>query len=265
MIKQRFLIFCFNCFLISSAMAQGSDPSSNKVYRSSDTIILADLLNKDKPAPLYKHYILPVAMIGYGLAATYTDAFQDVNESIKEEIWTEAPHKKLTIDNYLQFAPAITVYSLNLVGINGKNNLLDRSMIYLLSNVFLNTTVTTVKSLTNIQRPDGTSKSFPSGHTAEAFASAEFMRQEYNDVSPWYGIAGYAAATATGLLRVYNNKHWFGDVIAGAGVGIASTKLAYWIYPLIKRRFTKGRNMHTIILPYYQSGNAGVLMVYSFK
>ena len=99
-----------------------------------------------------------------------------------------------------------------------------------MSNILLTTTVFSVKKLTRQLRPDGSGyTSFPSGHTAEAFASAEFMRQEYKDVSPWYGIAGYAVATTTGILRLYNNKHWVRDVVAGAGFGILSTKLAYWI------------------------------------
>ena len=39
-----------------------------------------------------------------------------------------------------------------------------------------------------------------------------------------------------GFLRMYNNKHWLSDVVAGAGIGIMSTKIAYWIYPVIKRK-----------------------------
>ena len=76
-----------------------------------------------------------------------------------------------------------------------------------------------------------------------AFAAAEFMRQEYKDVSPLYGIAGYGAATITGILRLYNNKHWVSDVVAGAGFGILSTRLAYWIYPVIKRKLFKDKSM----------------------
>ena len=136
---------------------------------------------------------------------------------------------------------------------------------YLMSNVFLNSTVYFIKNTSHQQRPDGSSyTSFPSGHTAEAFASAEFLRQEYKDVSPWYGVAGYAAATATGLLRIYNNKHWMSDVVAGAGIGIASTKLAYWLYPSIKRKFFHDKNVNTMFMPYYQNNTVGLSMVHQF-
>jgi membrane-associated phospholipid phosphatase len=43
----------------------------------------------------------------------------------------------------------------------------------------------------------------------------------------------YAVATGTGILRMYNNKHWLGDVAAGAGIGILSTTLSYWLYDKI--------------------------------
>lgn len=68
---------------------------------------------------------------------------------------------------------------------------------------------------------------------------AEFLWQEYKDVSIWYGIAGYTIAAGTGIFRIYNNKHWVGDVAFGAGLGILSTKVAYWIYPYIEQKISK--------------------------
>jgi membrane-associated phospholipid phosphatase len=45
--------------------------------------------------------------------------------------------------------------------------------------------VVPTKKLTHQERPDGSNnQSFPSGHTALAFASAEFLRREYWNVSP---------------------------------------------------------------------------------
>ena len=42
----------------------------------------------------------------------------------------------------------------------------------------------------------------------------------------------YAAVTATGLLRMCNNKHCFRDILTGAGFSILSTRVSYWIYPI---------------------------------
>ena len=116
-----------------------------------------------------------------------------------------------------------------------------------------------IKNNTSVRRPSGRSvSSFPSGHTALSFMAAEFLHQEYGHVSPWYSIAGYTVATATGFLRIYNDKHWFSDVLAGAGIGILSTKIGYWLYPFIKNVIfnnnIKESQVHLQIAPLY-NGN----------
>jgi membrane-associated phospholipid phosphatase len=63
---------------------------------------------------------------------------------------------------------------------------------------------------------------------------------------------------------MYNNKHWLSDVVASAGTGILSTDLAYYLYPKIKRLIVPKKNLHTIILPTYQSGVAGIAVVHRF-
>jgi len=123
----------------------------------------------------------------------------------------------------------------------------------------MNVTVSSIKEITHEQRPNGADYlSFPSGHTAEAFASAEFLMQEYKNVSIWYGIGGYAVATSVAFLRMYNNKHWLSDVIAGAGFGIISTRLAYVLYPKIKKLFSRTPIPNSALMPYYQNGSFGV-------
>ena len=210
-------------------------------------------------------FIVPSALIIYGVVALNNDALQNFDRKLQEEIWTENPHKSLHLDTYLQFLPAVAVYGLNIAGVKGKNNLRDRSMIYLLSNVIGNLSVYAIKKTSHRLRPDSSDYySFPSGHSAEAFLSAEFLMQEYKDVSIWYGIGGYAAAVATGYLRMYNNKHWFSDVVAGAGIGLASTRLVYWLYPKTIGKLFKDKKSTSIILPTYQSGAIGMIYVHSF-
>ena len=165
-------------------------------------------LKKDHQSIGPRSFIAPGILMVYGVASLEVGQLKSFNAKVKEEVWMERPHKKTTIDNYLMYSPAVAVYGLNALGIKGKNNFRDRSIIYLMSNAFLTSSVFGIKKLTNELRPDGTDYySFPSGHTAEAFASAEFLRQEYKDVSPWYGIAGYLVAGTTGALRMYNNRH----------------------------------------------------------
>lgn len=63
--------------------------------------------------------------------------------------------------------------------------------------------------------------------------TATMLTKEYGHRSPWIGISAYSVATATGLMRMANNKHWLSDVLTGAGIGILSTELGYYLADLI--------------------------------
>lgn len=65
-------------------------------------------------------------------------------------------------------------------------------------------------------RPNGGSRSFPSGHTSAAFASAAVVESNFG----WRaGAAAYAAAGFIGWTRVRDDQHWLSDVVAGAAIG----------------------------------------------
>ena len=92
-------------------------------------------------------------------------------------------------------------------------------------------TVFSLKSVTREPRPDGSSNnSFPSGHTAQAFAAATFLNEEYKDRFHWMPYAAYGLASGVGMLRIANNRHYVSDVLMGAGLGILSMKVAYWTH-----------------------------------
>ncbi len=215
----------------------------------------------------YKQLIIPGALIGYGIIGIGNDQLLSFNHQIKAEV-TEDIDEKITIDDFSQYAPAVSVYALNAFGVKGKNNMRDRSVIFVTSYAIMATTVLGLKSIVHEERPDGSSNnSFPSGHTATAFAGAEFLWQEYKDKSIWYGIAGYAVATGTGLFRIYNNRHWLTDVAAGAGIGILSTKIAYWMNPYITKKLFKSsyENKSTsMIMPFYNGQQYGLGFVKVF-
>ena len=89
---------------------------------------------------------------------------------------------------------------------------------------------TALKALVKEDRPDHTdNRSFPSGHAAIAFALARSVDKEFRKKSIWIPIVGYSVATAIGVERVANNRHHWYDVVAGAGVGIVSTELTWWL------------------------------------
>lgn len=106
-----------------------------------------------------------------------------------------------------------------------------------------------IKPLAHEQRPDGSNyQSFPSGHTATAFMTATMLTKEYGHLSPWVGYGAYTVATATGVMRMMNNKHWMSDILAGAGFGIVGTEFGYWLSDLVFPSHPKSYNPSSVIL-----------------
>ncbi|GHU75116.1 hypothetical protein FACS189413_19730 [Bacteroidia bacterium] len=200
---------------------------------------------------------IPAAMITYGIISVESDVLKELDYSTRNELVEDNSMWYNGLDNYVQFSPAMLAFGLKLGGMESKHQLPDMFILYALSNVLETSVVFTTKKLTGRKRPDDSnSLSFPSGHTATAFVAAEFLHQEYGDKSVWISIGGYGMASLIGVFRVYNNKHWVSDVVAGAGVGILSTKIVYWIYPSIKKSFSKKDRKHqTFICPSYNNGS----------
>ena len=136
---------------------------------------------------------------------------------------------KTGIDDYTQFFGFSLTVGLKLGGYEGRSDwprlLASAAMSYGLMAVLVNGIKYTAKEM----RPDGSSaNSWPSGHTATSFVGATLLHKEYGLTrSPWFSVAGYGVATATGVMRVLNNRHWVSDVMSGAGIGILSTELGY--------------------------------------
>ena len=141
------------------------------------------------------------------------------------------------IDNYTQFAPYAVLVGLKAFGYEGRSSWPRLIVSAAASNLIMAGIVNSVKYSVKELRPDNSTKnSFPSGHTATAFTAATIFHKEYGTTrSPWFSIGGYAVATGTGIMRVLNNRHWISDVMAGAGVGIISAELGYFISDLIFR------------------------------
>lgn len=70
-------------------------------------------------------------------------------------------------------------------------------------------------------RPDGTHFSFPSGHSAGAFASAAVLQAHFG----WkVGVPAYGLATYVAASRLSENRHYLSDVIFGATVGMMAAR-----------------------------------------
>ena len=194
------------------------------------------------------YFAIPVTLIAAGSILSNSKFKINVQKYV-------VGNSKTKLDNYLQIAPAGITIGLETLGIKGEHKPLQTAIIFSISNVILNSIVHPLKRITKVKRPDNSDfNSFPSGHTTEAFASAELMRIEFRESNPLLSYAGYLMAGATGYLRMYNNKHWISDVIAAAGIGIGSTKLALMVFDKIEdhRRFKKYIKGNSILIPSYQ-------------
>lgn len=227
-------------------------------------VVLGQQMQKDsivKKTSTYKYesLLMPTALIGYGVVSLNSQTLQDLDQSINTQFSKQGKHKGM-VDEYLQYTPALSVYALNAIGIEGKHRFKERTVILGTAAIIAGVPVSVLKNQRIVIRPNGKNAfSFPSGHTALAFLGAEFLHQEYKDVSVWYSISGYAVATATGIFRIYNNNHWFSDVVAGAGIGIFATKIAYWVYPLIEKTFfSESEGTAGMVLPYYNGQEIGL-------
>ena len=124
----------------------------------------------------------------------------------------------------------------------------QQMLLHLMSLSAMGGSVLIIKKLTNQYRPDSSAQNtFPSGHTATAFVGAEMVHQELKHTHPVLSYSGYVFATATGIYRMYNNKHWLSDVIAGAGFGILSTKASYWIFEKVNSKKRQKKNLSGVM------------------
>lgn len=234
---------------------------------SQDTLMAADSVSdipKQADAKMENPYrfrplqlIAPIALIGVGFVGLESDWLKGQNHETRDELQEHSP-RRLSLDDFTQYAPLAATYGLKLLGVGSMHDYVDMTIIAGTAYLLTGLAVYGIKSATKVKRPDGSSRnSFPSGHTATAFAGAELLRREYWKVSPWIGVAGYVVAAGTGFFRMYNNRHWLTDVIAGAGIGILSAQAAYWLYPVVTKAFFRKRYKKNIFLSPYASRREG--------
>ena len=176
-----------------------------------------------------KKTIVPVALMTSGIIFDGNG-----RESLKNEVLEERNEHLFGftnhLDDYAQFAPFLAVYGFEWAGMKPRTDWQNRTVI-LVKGQFLNLgLVYLLKTSLKRTRPDGTAFSFPSGHTANAFAGATMLAIEYGENYKWVPYVSYAFASTIGVMRMANNKHYISDVLFGAGLGILSMKVAYWTH-----------------------------------
>lgn len=206
--------FLFSFFILLSIFGQKQD----SVYYSSQRFKFG-----------IKKLYIPTALLVSGVIFNGNG-----RESLKNEIAEERNKDILGfenhLDDYLQFAPTLAVYGFEFAGMKPKTDIKNRTAILVKGQILNLGLVYLIKKTAKQTRPDGTGYSFPSGHTANAFAGATMLAIEYGDQYKWVPYVSYGVATGVGVMRIANNKHYISDVLFGAGLGILSMKVAYWTH-----------------------------------
>lgn len=176
------------------------------------------------------------ALLGVGTPLVlfdFTHYMQD--RDIRRMRYYYADGYRVHYDDVLMFAPLATAWGMRLAGAGGRSETLLETFTAQAMTIGVESAVVFGgKKITHRRRPDSSGpNSFPSGHTAFAFASAAILDAEYGAEYPWISALGYTAATATGIGRILNNRHWTTDVLTGAGVGLGSAYLGYYLSDLI--------------------------------
>ncbi len=231
------VILCFSSALRLSAFL----PDTLRAKFSNGTSICAPgdsgLVRKSfSSTQAYKMTYLGVPLILGGLVAKKED---DHFRRLRNDY---LPRFNRHFDDYLQYAPAIAMFGMKSMGVQGRSSWGRMMVSDAFSACIMGSVANMLKTTTHVTRPDGSnSHSFPSGHTAMAFMSATMLAKEYGHRSPLISMGAYTAASATGLMRMANNKHWLSDVLTGAGIGILSTELGY----LLADNIFKNKGLHT--------------------
>ncbi len=213
----------------------------------------------------YQSLILPASLIALGTWGICNGWIQQINHSVNDEMERLRGDCRFHLDDYIQYLPVASHVGLGLVGVKCRCGILDRVTVAATAYLAMGIMVNVTKFAVNERRPDtGALNSFPSGHTATAFMGAELVRLEYGAVLGW---SAYLTAGGVAFLRLYNDRHWVNDIIAGAGIGILSARIGYWLLPFNRRLLGLSEiKCDVTVMPVYtpQNHNFGFALTASF-
>lgn len=134
------------------------------------------------------------------------------------------------LDDVLQYVPYASLFAMKAAGVDSRHQWPQLAVTAAASWVATAGVSYVLKHTVREWRPDDSDRrSFPSGHTAFAFAGATALRHEFGKVSPWIAVGGYALATAVAVDRVRRDRHYWHDVGAGAVIGVLATEATYYL------------------------------------
>jgi membrane-associated phospholipid phosphatase len=97
--------------------------------------------------------------------------------------------------------------------------------------------------------------SFPSGHSAQAFAVAAVLAEHYDET--WQQVSFYSVASLAALARPYHDKHFASDIVASAFISI-------WTAKRVVRMNRELRQREVMLLPSLTPDGAALNLVWRF-
>lgn len=220
-------LLCCLCIIVASSVCGICQYSNSQLIKNVES---STFIGAEKEAFKLGKMIVPAAFIATGsvLNIKGPDAAKKL---IVRERNEHLGQFRTYVDDYLQFSPIVLAYGLDVCGVKSKNDFINKTAILIKGEAMMFTISHSLKYATSMTRPDHSNNhSFPSGHTAQAFAAATFLSMEYKDNYPWIPVVSYGIASSVGLLRMANNKHYISDVLLGAGIGILSMQVSYYTH-----------------------------------
>lgn len=214
------------CFLVRDAHAQSVSSGESTPMGAADSC-----------APFRMGMaVAPLTLLTYGAAKPMVSGIGRIDRDLRTRISDQHPAFRSRADDWLQWAPSATVYVLDGAGVKLKHRFRDHLLLDAGSILVTGGAGFVMRKLS--ERIEGfgiVDTQFPSGHTANAFRGAELLRQELAGRHPALRWSGYLVAGAVAASRLLQGEHHLSEVVAGAGLGMLSTRLTYALHHHVKR------------------------------
>lgn len=181
--------------------------------------------------------IIPGAFLVYGGLKPVINDISKLDDKIWTHVQNRYPDFHTNAADYLMWVPSASIYAMDAFHVKTQHTFKEHLILDVGSVLITGGLGFGMRKISeHISAYNTHDTKFPSGHAANVFRGAEIVHQELKYSHPVLSYSGYVVATGVGLLRIYNKNHLLSEVITGAGVGILSTKLTYWIFGHVKEK-----------------------------
>lgn len=176
-----------------------------------------ELVRQDAERLLSYHHAATIG-IGLGLAGLAHAWDDDLEKEMqgKNPFATTAQYTNIYGSSYFNLPASVGLWGVGALG--RYPQLRETGATLLRTMLWTQAAIGPIKWSVRRRRPDHSNKlSFPSGHTANAFAIARLLQRGHG---ARIGMPLYALGIFVAAGRVEDNRHYFSDVIMGAALGL---------------------------------------------